>query len=118
MKEPLTKSDELTAVRILAEQLGPDSYLGPWLQGALPYLEDSLITDIYPVPALQLHQQAAADRIQGLLSKQNAQAEARDIMESAHKKADELLQQARVEADRITGRAWQALRLAMKELES
>lgn len=118
MKEPLTKSDELTAIRNLAEQLGPDSYLRPWLQGSLPYLEDSLITDIYPVPALRLHQLAAADRIQGLLSMQNAQAEARDVMESAHKKADELLQQAREEADRITGRAWQALRLAIKELES
>jgi cell division septum initiation protein DivIVA len=118
MTQDLTKSDELSAVRHLADNLGPNSYLGPWLQDALPYLSDSLRSDIQPITALQLHQQATTDRALGLLSKQQAQAEARELLDSAREKADVLLRQAGTEAERITSRAWQAIRLAMKELES
>lgn len=118
MTQDLTKADELTAVRHLADNLGPNSYLGPWLQDALPYLNDSLRSDIQPLSALQLHQQAHADRALGLVSRQQAQIEARELLDSARQRADALLQQAATEADRITGRAWQAIRLAMKELES
>ena len=38
MTQALTKAEELSALRRLAEELGPNSYLGPWLQDALPYL--------------------------------------------------------------------------------
>lgn len=118
MTQALTKADELSALRKLAEQLGPNSYLGPWLQGALPYLIDSLKSDIYPVSALQLHQQATADCLQGFKTRQQAETEAREVLDSAQQRAEALLKQARADAERITGRAWQAIRLAMKELES
>jgi len=113
-----SKADELSAIKHLADQLGPNSYLGPWLQDALPYLCDSLRSDIPPISALQLHQQATADRVEGLLTKQQAQIEARDLLDSARQQADGLLKQASADAERITSRAWQAIRLAMKELEA
>lgn len=118
MTQALTKADELSALRRLAEQLGPHSYLGPWLQDALPYLSDSLRSDIHPISARQLHQQATADRVLGLMTMQQAQTEARELLDSARHKADVLLQQASAEAERITGSAWQALRHAMKSLEA
>ena len=118
MTQALTKADELSALRRLAEQLGPNSYLGPWLQDALPYLSDSLSSDIHPISARRLHQQATADRALGLITMQRAQTEARELLDSARHKADVLLQQATADAERITSRAWQAIRLAMKELEA
>ena len=118
MTQALTKAEELSVLRRLAEQLGPHSYLGPWLQDALPYLSDSLRSDIHPISALQLHQQATDDRVQGLLPMQQAQIEARELLDSARQKADVLLQQATADAERITSRAWKAIRLAMKELNA
>jgi hypothetical protein len=72
MTQTVTKAEDLSALRHLAKQLGPHSYLGLWLQDALPYLSDSLRSDIHPLSALQLHQQATDDRVQGLLTKQQA----------------------------------------------
>ena len=118
MPQALTKADELSAVSRLAEQLGPHSYLGPWLQDALPYLRDILRSDIHPISARQLHEQATDDRVLGLMTKQQAQTEARELLDSARHKADALLRQATTDAERITSRAWQAIRLAMKELEA
>jgi cell division septum initiation protein DivIVA len=118
MTQAFTKADELSALRRLAEQLGPHSYLGPWLQDALPYQSDSLRSDIYPISARQLHQKATDDRVLGLLTMEQAQTEARELLDSARHKADVLLQQATADAERITSRAWQAIRLAMKELEA
>ncbi len=118
MNKALTKADELTAISHLATQLGPDSYLGSWLQDALPYLTDSLRSDLIPISAFQLNQQATEDRVLGFVARQKAQLEARELLESTRAKADELLRQATAEGDRITSRAWQAVRLAMKELEA
>jgi len=118
MTKALTKADEPSAVSHLATELGPDSYLGPWLQDALPYLTDSLRSDIPPISALQLHEQAAEDRLLGFVTRQKAQLEAQELLYSTRAKADELLRQATAEADRITSRAWQAVRLAMKQLEA
>jgi hypothetical protein len=118
MTQALTKANELSALSRLAEQLGPHSYLGPWLQDALPYLSDSLRSDIYPISARQLHQQATADRVLSLMTMQQAQIEARELLDSARQKSDELLRQATADAERITSRAWQSIRLAMKELEA
>ena len=118
MTQTLTKAEELSAIRHLAKQLGPQSYLGPWLQVALPYLNDSLKPDIHPLSALQLHQQATDDRVHGLLTIQQAQKEARELLDLARQKADVLLQKATADAERITSRAWQAIRLAMEEMEA
>ena len=118
MSQALTKAEEISAVKHLADQLGPHSYLGPWLQDALPYLSDTLRSDIPPISALQLHQLATADRVLGLMTKQQAQLEARELLDSARQRSDVLLRQATLDAEQITSRAWQAIRLAMKELES
>jgi cell division septum initiation protein DivIVA len=118
MTQALTKAEELSALRRMAEQLGPHSYLGPWLQDALPYLSESLRSDIHPISARLLHQQATDDRVQGLVTMQQARIQARELLDSAQQKADVLLQQATADAERIISRAWQAFRLAMKELEA
>ena len=118
MTQALTKAEEISAVKHLADQLGAHSYLGPWLQDALPYLSDTLRSDIPPISALHLHQLATADRLLGLMTKQQAQLEARELLDSARQRSDVLLRQATLDAERITSRAWQAVRLAMKELES
>ena len=52
------------------------------------------------------------------MTKQQAQLEARELLDSARQRADVLLRQASLDAERITSRAWQAVRLAMKELET
>lgn len=117
MTKPLTKAEELSSISHLATELGPDSYLGPWLQDALPYLTDCLRADIPPISALQLHEQAAEDRLLGFVARQKAQLEARELLDSTRAKTDELLRHATAQADQITSRAWQAVRLALKELE-
>ena len=117
MNDPPTKDEEIQAVWRIADELGPKSYLGPWLKDALPFLAASITSDLVPISAQQMHQQAAADRVDGLAYKQQAQIEAREVLETAQLKADDLIQKARAEADRLTSRAWQAIRLATKELE-
>jgi cell division septum initiation protein DivIVA len=117
MNDPPTKDEEIQAVWRIADELGPKSYLGSWLKDALPFLAASITSDLVPISAQQMHQQATADRVDGLACKQQAQIEARAILDLARQKADDLIQQARAEADRITSRAWQEIRLATKELE-
>lgn len=112
-----TKTEELEAMKSLADWLGPDSYLGPWLRDALPFFQERLTSDITPTSAMDLHQQAIQDRLQGLQFKQEAQMEARKLLDSAREQADQLVSKAHTEAERITSRAWQAIHLAIKELE-
>ncbi len=118
MTKALTRADELSAVSHLATELGPDSYLGTWLQDALPYLTNSLRSDIPPISAFQLYEQATEDRLVGFVARQKGQLEVRELLDATRAKADELLRQATAEADQITSRARQAVRLAMKELEA
>jgi cell division septum initiation protein DivIVA len=65
-----------------------------------------------------LHEQATEDRLLGFVAKQRAQLEAREIIDTARHQANELRQRAAAEADQITSRAWQAINLAMKELQA
>jgi hypothetical protein len=101
MNDPLTKDEEIQAIRRIADELGPNSYLGPWLQDALPFLAASITSDMVPISAQQMHQLAAADRVDGLACKQQAQNEAREVLDSTRLKADDLIKQARAEAERI-----------------
>ena len=118
MNNPPTKEQEINALSQMATDLGPNSYLGPWIHQSLPYLADAIKSDVPPISACQLYEHASTDRIAAAESKQIAQREARQILDAARQKADELLRQAAAEADRITGRAWEALRHAMKSLEA
>ena len=118
MHDSPTKEQEINALLQMATDLGPNSYLGPWIRQSLPYLADAIKSDVPPISACQLYELASTDRIAAAASKQVAQQEARQTLDAARQKADELLRQATAEADRITGRAWQALRHAMKSLEA
>ena len=118
MNDPPSKAEEISAIRKLALMLGPKSYLGPWLKASLPFLEDSIKSDLSPPLAEDLYQQSAAHRIAALAVRQEAEKGARQILDSARHKAVVLHQQATAEAEQITSRAWQAIRRAMKELET
>jgi len=118
MNDPPSKAEEISAIRRLALMLGPKSYLGPWLKASLPFLEDSIKSDLSPLSAEQLYQQSTADRNAALAVRQEAEKSARQILDSARQKADVLHQQATAEAERITSRAWQAIKLAVKQLET
>ena len=118
MSNPPTKEQEINALSQMATDLGPNSYLGPWIHQSLPYLADAIKSDVPPISACQLYEHASTDRIAAAASKRIAQQEARLILDAAREKADEVLQQATAEAERITGNAWQALRHAMKSLEA
>jgi cell division septum initiation protein DivIVA len=117
MINPPTKEQEINALSQIATDLGPNSYLGPWIRQSLPYLADAIKSDVPPISACQLYEHASTDRIAAAASRHLAHQEARQILDAARQKADELLRQATAEAERITGNAWQALRHAMKSLE-
>ena len=118
MNDPPSKAEEISAIRKLALMLGPNSYLGPWLTESLPFLENSIKSDLSPPLVEDLYQQSTADRIAALAVRQEAEKGARQILDSARHKAVVLHQQATAEAEQITSRAWQAIRRAMKELET
>ena len=112
-----TKTEELAAVRALADQLGPNSYLGPWQRDALPWLADQLRCDLMPQRAQTMVEEAArlrADACTDAIAIRNqAHNEARQTREEVEAWAGKRTE----EVSAITGRAWDALRLAMKELE-
>ena len=118
MNDPPTKQQEINALQRISTELGPNSYLGPWIRQSLPYLADAIKSDVPPISAFQLYEHASTDRIAAAASRHLAHQEARQILDAARQKADELRQQASAEAERITGRAWEALRHAMKSLEA
>ena len=118
MHDSPTKEQEINALQKMSAELGPNSYMGPWIRQSLPYFVDALKSDVPPISACQLYEHASTDRIAAAASKRIAQQEARLILDAAREKADEVLQQATAEAERITGNAWQALRHAMKNLEA
>ena len=45
----MTKQDELDILRDTIARLGPNSYLGPWLQDQLPWIESDMRSDIPPM---------------------------------------------------------------------
>lgn len=47
----MTKAQEVKEIRALAERLGPNSYVGPWLAGVLPEVEADIACDLEPAVA-------------------------------------------------------------------
>lgn len=91
MKTP-TKAEELAAVRALAVQLGPDSYLGPWLAQRHAELTHLVRCDLFPTMDLaQAAREAAAVRAE-------ARRDAEDIMTKARAQASEILAEAEQQA--------------------
>ena len=46
----MTKTEELAALQQLIDQLGPDTYLGPWLADAFDHLAADIRADMAPQP--------------------------------------------------------------------
>ena len=45
----MTKNEELSILRDAIARLGPNSYLGPWLEDQLPWIESDMRSDIPPM---------------------------------------------------------------------
>jgi hypothetical protein len=79
-----TKQSEIDALRDLATRLGPESYIGPWIMDALPWIADQIRSDM-PL-------QTAAD-----MSLASERAQGR-IIGSAEDKAQSIIRQADAQA--------------------
>ena len=102
----------------MAQSLGANSYLGCLITQAIPYFRDSPQSDIVPLTPSELYQHASIAQQQALDVLQEAQRQARSTLDQARKQSDQLVRLAHQEADRVKSRAYQSIRLAMKELES
>ena len=118
----MTKLEELSHVAELAQRLGPDSYLGPWLADCLPMLRDCMASDFIPDGPLKMHNDAAIARTEAITEAFEIREQARkdDLAdrELSRKEADVILADAQKEADRIRETALSALRRATKALEA
>lgn len=85
----MTKTQEMDALRDLAARLGPDSYLGPWLESILPAVESSIRSDVIPF---------AIDPAQ-------ARADALAILKEAKEEAEKIRADAKIERCRVIERA-------------
>ena len=117
-----SKAHELGAVAALAEQLGPNSYLGPWLRDALPWLADQIHRDYLPQHAREMAEEAARVKAAAYSAadtiRQEAADRARQTIEAAAEQAQRIKREAEADADRIRGTAWQALRQDTRALEA
>ena len=117
-----TKEEEIAALRAVGDQLGPHSYLGPWIRDALPWLADQLRCDYMPQRARAMAEEAARIKAAAISTADAIRAEARQLaaadLERGRKQAALLIADAQAEADRIKGSAWQAVRQAMRTLEA
>ena len=113
-----TKTDELTALQRLIDELGPESYLGPWLADAFDHLAADLRADMAPLNPMDQYRAATKWRIDTDAACRQMRDEARLTLDQAHAQAGAITGKARLEADNIRGRAYQRLRLCLKELES
>jgi F0F1-type ATP synthase membrane subunit b/b' len=112
-----TKTDELAAMRELADRLGPDSYLGPWLLDAIDYLAADIRADIIPTSA-RAHWQAATDwRIETEAACRAMRDEARTALDKAHATADRLVAEARAKAEEQADRARERMAAAIRRAE-
>lgn len=84
----MTKQQELDILKSTIQQLGPDSYIGPWLAEQLPGIERDIRSDIQPlVTWADCRERSAAEL-----------ATAEEIATTIRKIATEELTRARQEA--------------------
>jgi hypothetical protein len=112
-----TKTEELAALRQLIDTLGPESYLGPWLADAFDHLAADMRADMQPLNPMEQYRIATQWRIDTEASCRQMRDEARHALDQAHANAGAITGSAKLEADNVRGRAYQALRQCMKELE-
>jgi len=117
METTPTKTDELAALRRLIDELGPDTYLGPWLADAFDHLAADIKADIQPLNPLDQYRIATQWRLDTEASCRQMRDEARHALDQAHAHAGAITGKAKLEADTIRGRAYQQLHQCIKQLE-
>lgn len=103
----MTKQQEIDILENAIKQLGPDSYLGPWLTQIKHGIADLVKTDIFPDITLN-EAIKSSDSIKLI-----AQADALDIVAAAKAKADKIEKDADKHRDTISS----GLRNALRSLE-
>jgi hypothetical protein len=83
----MTKEAELNALKALAKQLGPDSYVGPWIDENLLHIEHSMLID-YPLMSIGEGERIAERRIS------DAEMSACKIIKAACEEADKIKREA------------------------
>lgn len=81
----MTKDNELDVLKRAIVELGPDSYLGPWLKAALPAIEADIRSDFSP----------------NVILPGEANAEGTRIIEAAKRTAAQMVAQAQAETEKI-----------------
>jgi hexokinase len=116
--KPMTKTEELAALQQLIEQLGPDTYLGPWLADAFDHLAADIRADMAPLNPADQYRIATKWRLDTEATCRADREQSRQRLDEANATADAITAKAHQEADTIRGRAYQALRQCMKQLEA
>jgi hypothetical protein len=107
----MLKADELAIIDRAAADLGPDSYLGPWLRSIRAELASSLRSDLSPAPDLP---DAAYRKAEAIIARAHDSADALALATSA--KAEALIAKARHDADQIRAYVMSDLRTAAKRI--
>ena len=95
----MTKKQEIAHVRALIKTLGPDTYLGPWLQEVVDQVEQYIISDIFPDISLK----KCEEEIKKSLEACKKDCELMRLRTDNH--CVELEKAGREEASRIVGQA-------------
>ncbi len=85
----MTKQQEIDTLKAVSATLGPDSYIGPWLDSVLPIVELEIIADMPPTPTwgeLRDEQHAVRVHIAALKAESERQAAVdRDLQSKEYK---------------------------------
>jgi cell division septum initiation protein DivIVA len=85
----MDKQNELAVLQKTAEELGPDSYCGPWLLSILPQIMADMLDGLPPTPTMH------ASRELSISILVNARYEAEQIITKAKAEAAQILERDR-----------------------
>jgi hypothetical protein len=109
----MTKQEEITLLREMAEKFGPNSYVGPWLKSVIPQVEYCVGSDFAPeefVPTIPQTREECGRMIE------TAGIQATHTIEAAKRVAKQTTEAAEKERARCLEYAADALRKALKEI--
>lgn len=106
----MLKAQEIQILRDAIERLGNDSYCGPWLTSVLYEVESDIRSDMMPAATIKATQ-AECHRMLAAVNEQ-----CRDHKARVDKEAQQLLDVARRECERIHSNCAAALHQALKEM--
>lgn len=108
----MTKSQEIEALRELANRLGSNSYVGPWILQEIPSIEADIRADYPP----QITWRQARENADSVVNE--AKAQAAEILETAQKRADRLSDDSKKFRASIISHAHAELNRCLKALEN